>query len=33
MKIDKFFHVCKVTAAGDNDDEEGSVVYPVSAIR
>tara|TARA_R100000234_G_C4934448_1_gene150005 strand:+ start:302 stop:715 length:414 start_codon:yes stop_codon:yes gene_type:complete len=33
MKITKFMHVCKSTAAGDNDDEEGSVVYPVSSIR
>ena len=33
MKITKFMHVCKSTSAGDNDDEEGSVVYPVSSIR
>ena len=33
MKITKFMHVCKSTSASDNDDEEGSVVYPVSSIR
>ena len=33
MKITKFMHVCKSTAAADNDDEEGSVVYPVSSIK
>tara|TARA_E500000305_G_scaffold111862_1_gene128473 strand:- start:6851 stop:7264 length:414 start_codon:yes stop_codon:yes gene_type:complete len=31
--ITKFLHVCTTTTKADNDDEGGSVVYPVSSIR
>tara|TARA_R110002012_G_scaffold11808_5_gene52805 strand:- start:21 stop:431 length:411 start_codon:yes stop_codon:yes gene_type:complete len=31
--INKFLHVCTTTTKGDNLDEGGSVVYPVSSIR
>ena len=33
MKIDKFLHVCSTATEAANDDEAGSVVYPVSSIR
>tara|TARA_R100001015_G_C4580638_1_gene137180 strand:+ start:545 stop:958 length:414 start_codon:yes stop_codon:yes gene_type:complete len=31
--IHKFLHVCSTTTLADNDDADGSVIYPVSSIR
>ena len=33
MAIEKYLYFRKVTAAGDDDDANGSLIYPVSALR
>ena len=33
MAMEKYLYFRKVTAAGDDDDADGSLMYPVSALR